>query len=164
MTNECAACGKPASRLCSGCIEGVDVDGNLSQTVYCNVDCQKTHFPEHKTFCRHSNARKQLYRGGQLLQKAFLTFAEIGNSSMVSDVWHQDGKINVMFPLSVKEPGPLFRFQTDLFPDEKHKQAMLAFQGCRQALGYMHELMKKVLKGKASEPGYYKCCGLTGQT
>ena len=67
----CAVCGKEAPYRWQHCLEGVDVNGQLTPTNYCGRDCQAVHWKDHKSACRAFNDRKVLYRAGTLIQRAF---------------------------------------------------------------------------------------------
>lgn len=40
-------------------------------------------------------------------------------------------------------------FPTALFPDECDKQAILTYMACGDAIGYMHEVLKSMIKGQS---------------
>nr|OQO26285.1 hypothetical protein B0A51_07199 [Rachicladosporium sp. CCFEE 5018] len=67
----CAVCGKDAKHRCAKCTEGLVSHGQVDITHYCGRDCQTTHWTSHKGECKAKNARKQLYRAGDVLRQCF---------------------------------------------------------------------------------------------
>ena len=45
----CAACGKPAEKVCTGC---------LAVVAFCTRECQLAHWPQHKRACRAAAAAR----------------------------------------------------------------------------------------------------------
>ncbi|KAF2485490.1 hypothetical protein BDY17DRAFT_104693 [Neohortaea acidophila] len=149
-TSQCAVCKVPTSKHCKRCAEGVDVDGALAQTFYCSITCQTADFPTHKAVCRSANDRKQLYRGGELLQKVFYAFREVAFDLEICDIKKTGNDIHFYDPATGLKKGPLFPFPNNdsLTTDDKH--AILTFSACGDGLAYMHELIEKVMEGIGS--------------
>lgn len=71
--NNCANCGARAKLLCSGCLEGLDGNGDPSSTYYCIKKCQEDHRKTHISECKLAIDRRHLFRIGALVQCAFYT-------------------------------------------------------------------------------------------
>lgn len=148
-TNKCAHCGKDAKQCCSRCNEGVNVDGITSPTYYCGKECQTADYPAHKKICSNANARKQLYRGGEVLQQVFYAYREAAFDFVFSNLKKiEDGRLHIEEPTHVEGSGPLYRFPGHLVDNQQDKAALLTFLACTDGVGYMFELTKKVVDGK----------------
>lgn len=143
----CSTCGQPAETRCTGCIEGLDEQGKPTAVVYCSKTCQKVAWPTHKPDCKISNHRKQLYRAGSLVQKAFHEFRQAAFDVPVLKVEKVQGKLHARIAMSV--PGRiLFNFPADQFIKEEDKNAMLCWRTCDDAVGRMWPLVSMTLSGE----------------
>jgi len=145
----CAACGNSANKRCNGCIEGINHAGAPSPTFYCSTDCQKAHWAKHKAECKLADARKQLFRAGELLQAVFYIFREIAFDILIASVWEKGG--NKMHFYEKEWEGheePLFMFPADSIPEDHDRHALLTHHACGDALAYLHEFSLKVTKGE----------------
>ncbi|KAK5124852.1 hypothetical protein LTR85_001042 [Meristemomyces frigidus] len=142
----CAACGKPASTRCAGCIEGLDQNGQLSLTYYCNKDCQRAHWPKHKNDCKLANARKVLYRGGEFLMTVWMAFREEAFDLCLGQA-HKEGEELHVFEGKWNGPQVLVRYQQHLASDPLDKEALLSHRACTDAVANIHGLILKIFAG-----------------
>ncbi|OQO13547.1 hypothetical protein B0A48_01776 [Cryoendolithus antarcticus] len=78
----CAVCGKDAKDRCARCTEGLGSYGQVDITHYCGKDCQTTHWASHQGECKVKNARKQLYRAGDVLRRCFRVHSDLLQKDM----------------------------------------------------------------------------------
>ena len=177
VPSECAHCGNYAALQCSGC-KDIQREENAPQhvTLYCNIDCQKSDWPSHRKICKHLQAKKLLYRAGDMLQKAWLAYREgsyncnvikvdkIGEALFVyhgnEDVPHGMHNHNVIKVDKVDEalfvyhgdedvpPGTQFPFPNHLMDHPRDKQAVLCHSTCFESLAYMYNVIKDMLQGQ----------------
>ena len=50
--------------------------GRCRSVSYCSTECQKAHYPAHKTNCYKVNLDRTVHRAGKLLQQIFYLFRE----------------------------------------------------------------------------------------
>ena len=150
MKGICVVCNKPATTLCSGCIEGLDVDGQLTLVYYCSKGCQKSHWKVHKADCKDANHRKLLYRAGDILQAVFYEFRDVTIYLPIAKLEKtEDGKTH-LWEAYREDETKKGRSHEGLKLEGDVKKAVLSFMSCDQPLIYMHQLVKKVLSGRSS--------------
>jgi hypothetical protein len=144
----CCVCGKTAIMGCSHCSEGRDNNGDVSVTCYCSRTCHAQDQDDHKSVCQIKNARKQLYRGGQLLQEVFLAFQEEIFLPDIHNIAIEGDKI-VAFENDPppSRPGPPFPFPSQLVHNMIDKAAILTFEASNVVTMVLLELIKTVLSG-----------------
>jgi hypothetical protein len=149
-SHNCTTCGEPAKQRCSKCSESVDRDGNAAPTYYCSTTCQRADCKKHKVLCRQSNARKQLFRGGEFLQKIFYALRQTLFDTEVLDVKLEGNKIHVYETFEPKEriPFPIFPFPEDVALGETDKTAMLSFLACTDAVVLLNGITEKAIEGE----------------
>lgn len=93
----CAACGKAAALICTGCAGDKNItDFVPTPTWYCDKACQTAHWATHKKSCQAVHAKVKLFRAGVLLQQVFLaTRAEAFDISLEHVMRSQDGKLHL---------------------------------------------------------------------
>ena len=146
---ECANCQSSTKKYCNRC-KLVDRDDQLVSAVfYCSKTCQTTDYANHKLSCLD---RVQLFRGAKLLQQVLYTFRELGFDLDISDVEHKEGKLHTYerYFNARKNPGPVFAFPDHLLLEPKDRAALLTYMACSDSQKYLHELTRKVLKGKTT--------------
>lgn len=147
--SQCAKCQKSASTRCQGCLGGIDKDEQRIDTYYCGVECQKAHWPIHKSLCKHRKARKQLYRAGQLARDAFYAYRERTFDLLVKKVEKRGNKIHVWEGWYA--PGQGFaKFPVAMVPDQADKKALLTHLACSDANAYMYNLIRESLEGQSA--------------
>ena len=151
-SKNCATCAQPAKQHCPRCIEGLDTECRPSPTYYCGKECQIKAWNKHKAICRGVTARKQLFRGGELLQEVFYTYREAAFDLNITDLKRENGVLSMyLASILYVEPtlgvGPVFAFPNHLVRDDAEKKALLAYDACVDATAYMYGLTTKVLEG-----------------
>ncbi len=142
----CANCQKDATKNCSACREAPDANGGqVEATWYCGLDCQQAHWGNHKIVCKALQQRKILYRAGETAQLLFYTYREIVFDKLIVKVERKGNEISLYE--GEYEDDCFIPFPAALFPDEREKQAVLTYLACGDALGYLHEVLKIMLKG-----------------
>lgn len=142
----CTVCGKASTTRCGGCLEGVDHHGQPSPTYYCGKDCQKAHWTEHKNECKLANARKVLYRGGELLQKAYYAFREEAFDLLLCEV-RKEGRHLHVYEGVWEDRRVLVRYPHHLVSDPIDKQALLSHRACTDAVAHTYQLSRKIFEG-----------------
>lgn len=151
----CAACGVASTTRCVGCIEGVDQYGRPLPTYYCTKDCQQRHWPKHRKDCRIANARKVLYRGGELLKTVWLAFREEAFDLRLSRVQRQGDKLHI-YEGKYEDTEVLVRYPQHLVSDPVEKQALLSHRACSDSSAYTYELVQKVFEGNATSTDWIR--------
>lgn len=148
VPSECAHCGNYAALKCSGC-KDIPREENASGhvTLYCNIDCQKSDWPSHRRICKHLQAKKLLYRAGDMLQKAWLAYREGSYDSNVIKV-DKIGEALFVYHRNKDVPrGTQFPFPNHLMDHPRDKQAVLCYCMCFESLAYMYNVIKDMLQG-----------------
>lgn len=144
----CAFCDKSnASQVCTGCNGAPDstIFSNI-KTLYCNTSCQKGHWNAHKQDCKAHQARRVLHRASEMAQQAFYVFREFTYDLNIESMEDRDGSL-FLYEGFYKDDRIFFPFPDHLLRRERDKQAALTFMICGEAVGYMHELFRTMLKG-----------------
>lgn len=136
----CAACGQPATNRCVGCREGVDVNGDSLTTFYCSKTCQSGHWPTHKADCKTANARKHLYRVGDLGQQIFLQIRRATWTAVIDKVERVDGKLHV-YEGEAQSDRRLVDFPTELFQNKADEAAVLSHGASDVALVLIQQMV-----------------------
>jgi hypothetical protein len=75
---KCANCGMGTSMRCVRCMDAPEYEpGDSVDSVYCDRECQKEHWPNHKAHCHALGQRKKLLRTVKILKAALLTYREV---------------------------------------------------------------------------------------
>ena len=74
--HSCAHCGNNATSVCHGCKGLPDGDKGVIETYYCNSECQKKAWEEHKKDCKAAKNRQALFRAAALAKKMWLVFSK----------------------------------------------------------------------------------------
>ena len=144
---QCAHCCKVATQICKGCAGAPDIgDGMSLKTFYCNTTCQKAHWSKHRPTCNRLSVRKKLYRAGGILQEIFYAYREITFDKMFRKIERQ-GKDLYMYEVEYDWQIPV-PFPSALISSENERRAVLAYRSCDDALAYMYEIIKVLLKGE----------------
>lgn len=147
---QCANCGKDATMKYVGCIDSPEYQsGDSVDTVYCNRDCQKGHWPDHKTHCRALGQRKNLLRTASILKVALLTYREVVYDVDLTKVELKDGTLD----LHQNQRHLTARAKRGPFPDHlttniEHREAALTNNQCTTAIALLGHLTRKLLAGK----------------
>lgn len=76
LSSTCANCGIPAKLECSSCKDAPAID-DIPIVRYCNANCQRTHWNEHKSTCQRLRDRTTLYRVAGMAQRLFYVAQEL---------------------------------------------------------------------------------------
>jgi hypothetical protein len=122
--------------------------GVVSVTCYCSQTCHAQDQDGHRSLCWIKNARKQLYRGGQLLKEVFLAIQEEIFLPDINNIAIEGDKIvGFQNDPPPKRPGPPFPFPKQLVHDKNDKAAILTFRASNVVTMLLLELIKTVLSG-----------------
>lgn len=132
---------------CNNCDEGLDRHGYPTVTYYCSHHAQwRGDDRDHDDDCGRANDRKHLYRAGRLLQGIFFEFCEANFFLDVHQAWVEDGKLRFKGePVGAGKP-PFYPYPNELIPGD-FKNALITWNRCVDAVGYMREIMNKAVKG-----------------
>ncbi len=147
---KCIKCDKPATKRCSRCSEGVDVDGNLLRTFYCGTECQLADYLDHKVQCRHANNRKQLYRGAELLKDVFYAWRLAAFDLDLSGLEYDGELLRLVEHVDdrrLRGHFSLFAFPIGLARDQQDNFALLTYMACNKAPANLKVLIENVFKG-----------------
>ncbi|KAF5650131.1 zinc finger MYND-type [Fusarium tjaetaba] len=145
----CASCGMQATMRCAGCTDAPDYDpGDSTTIVYCDRDCQKKHWTDHKSRCRVMKQRKMLLRAATILRSALLTYREILYDIDLTKIEAKDG----MLYLYQNQRSVTSRVKWGSFPDHltsnvQHREAALTINQCTLATALLSRPTKKLLTG-----------------
>lgn len=152
----CANCGTPGSTLqCTGC--KVSDVGDI-RVFYCGIECQKTHWPDHKTTC---NARRRLGRAVSMFHEIWMAF-EAATFWEINELKSIDHRTNQLQLGTCSYQGLMARAYTGKrvfakFPDEvvpqgtseTVKRALLAGNGSSEPFTTGFPLLKLFLVGES---------------
>lgn len=149
-TNEikhCANCGAEASKRCLGCIDAPEYhDGDATETVYCNPDCQRKNWPTHKPRCLQLKKRIMLSRIGYLMKAAVIAYQSCAFSVNLTAMEMRDGTLWLTFgPFG--NPG-IAAFPENLTTDENLRETALLNNQCMAALYLGAPLARHLFPGK----------------
>ena len=151
---QCANCGTDATMTCAVCKDAPEYrPGDSVGSVYCNRDCQKAHWSNHKAHCRAMGQRKKLFRAANILKAALLTYREVLYDIDLTKIQLQDG----VLWLHQNQRPPTARSKRGLFPahlttNTDHKEAALANNQCTTAMALLGRLNQKLLNGGTNPP------------
>nr|RBQ99809.1 hypothetical protein FVER53263_09338 [Fusarium verticillioides] len=134
---------------CAGCTDAPDYDpGDSTTVVYCDRDCQKKHWSEHKSRCRVMKQRKILLRAATILRSALLTYREIRYDIDLTNIEAKDE----MLYLYQNQRAATSRVKWGSFPDHltsnvQHREAALTINQCTMATALLSRLTSKLLAG-----------------
>ncbi|KAF5578789.1 zinc finger MYND-type [Fusarium pseudocircinatum] len=149
----CASCGTQATMRCAGCTDAPDYDiGDSTTVVYCDRDCQKKHWTDHKSRCRVMKQRKILLRAATILRAALLTYREILYDIDLTKIEIKDG----MLCLYQNQRAVTSRVKRGAFPSHltsnvQHREAALTINQCTMATALLSRLTSKLLAGVHSK-------------
>lgn len=134
---------------CAGCLDAPEYrPGDSVGVVYCNSDCQKGHWPNHKAHCRALKHRKNLLRTANILKAALLTYREVAYDIDLTKIELKDGTLYLyqnQRPITARaKRGP---FPLNLTTNIEHKEAALANNQCTTAMALLGPLTRKLLEG-----------------
>ena len=95
--------------------------------------------------CDKAVTRKHRHQASGMVQEVFLVFTEATYGVLLKEVRLEDGKLHV-YEENYTSKKIRFSFQDHLVKCERQKQAVLTFNECTAALGFMCELMQVTFK------------------
>ncbi len=161
---QCANCEIDATMKCSGCVDAPEYQPeDARDTVYCNRDCQKEHWPNHKAHCRTLSQRKKLLRAAQTLKTALLIYRSIFYDIDLTKIeYDDDGTLylhqNLRSNIVRAKRGP---FPEHLTTNAEHREAALANNQCTAAMALLGPLTRKLLEGMQSPKSCLNKPGVT---
>ena len=147
---QCAKCGTDATMKCVGCMDAPEYQlGDSVGSFYCDRDCQKGEWSNHKAHCRALERRKKLLRTANILKAALLTYRELVYDVDLTKIQFQDG----VLCLYQNQRSITTRSKRGLFPmhlttNIDHKEAALANNQCTTAMALLGRLTRKLLQGE----------------
>ena len=154
---QCANCGTDATMRCVACRDAPEYQpGDSVGSVYCNRDCQKRHWSNHKAPCRALGQRKKLLRTANILKAALLAYREVVYDIDLTKIEFQDGVLclhqNIRTITTQSKRG---LFPAHLTANIDHKEAALANNQCTTAMALLGRLTKKLLGGETNPQDYH---------
>ena len=155
----CASCQRLTTHMCAGCLEAPLYDERFTEpTFYCNPECQKADWTQHKSKCKKLQARKSLGRAAMLLQAIFyrirlrastLRFKSLRLAG--STIFLDDFQFASEF--HSRESGQALKpFPVPLDGDRSLAEAVLVYMGSMEAMAYLHGFAKELMTGKPITP------------
>lgn len=124
--------------------------------VYCDPDCQKGHWSNHKAHCRALRQRKKLLRTANILKAALLTYREVVYDVDLTKIQFQDGVLCLhqnQRPITTRSKRGLF--PVHLTTNIDHKEAALANNQCTTAMALLGRLTQKLLEDETDLQDYH---------
>ncbi|KAG9840459.1 palmitoyltransferase akr1, partial [Aureobasidium melanogenum] len=153
QTKQCSNCGtRNAKAHCAGCHQAPNTDGSPHISVrYCNKDCQKGHWPAHRTECKNLQARKALFRAAWLLQKIWYTVRRESFDNCVVRTEEVNGELLIHEGDYDVEPtkrhyGFYRDFPDAVFKNKQDAETCLNLLYCTDSLSHMYIVSHWLLK------------------
>ncbi|KAE9380047.1 hypothetical protein N431DRAFT_315648, partial [Stipitochalara longipes BDJ] len=155
----CSRCQKPATLPCVDCQDAPTLDSQFHSAIYCDINCYEAEKDKHKATCEQLQVRKLFYRAGDILQEVFYIYKEkIFLMKILSVKVMENGDINLkmdnMDNMTQISMMPTFAELFQKFPGNKcgsrgARKAVLTFGSGTDAVAWMHDMVKHMLKGIA---------------
>ncbi|TVY91988.1 hypothetical protein LAWI1_G002664 [Lachnellula willkommii] len=138
---------------CSRCKLSPILEGDAPIVHYCNRDCQRADWSQHKTLCRNLQDRTTLYRVATVAQKLYYICRELTWAQYdIQSVERAENKLILHGRVSEDAtwPADYKVFPSHLFPaeaDRRDREATLSYRTCRDSASWMVEFVEGMLKG-----------------
>lgn len=142
----CATCDKPATMRCAGCRDAPDYDlGDVTDTSYCDRDCQIKARQAHKDKCRNMARRISLLRAAKILRSTLLTYREMVFDLALTRIEREDGTLWLHQTPRLK--AMRCAFPQHLTDNTEDQEAALLANQCTTAMALLGRLLRKLLSG-----------------
>lgn len=151
----CSNCGKDAALTCHACLHH---DMSKPNTWYCNAECQKADWAQHKLICKERQAFRALHRTAMIvhelllaLRTVFHNFNYITFTEMKNEVTGTNNLIDQA--LEIVDDGACervlsFPFPADKIPNDALKEAVLTLNGGFDSNCYLYCTWHHFLKSE----------------
>lgn len=139
----------------AGCMDAPEYQpGDSVGSVYCDRDCQKEHWSDHKAHCHPLRQRKKLLRTAKILKAALLTYREVVYDIDLTKIQFKDGVLYLhQNSRPIKAPPKRGLFPLHLTTNVDFKEAALANNQCTTAMTLLGRLTQKLLEGETDPQG-----------
>ncbi|KAK6002283.1 hypothetical protein QM012_001921 [Aureobasidium pullulans] len=158
QTNQCAKCGTMTAKAgCAGCHQAPDTDGSPHISVrYCNKECQKAHWPAHRSECKNLQTRKALFRAAWLLQKIWYTVRRESFDNCVVKAEEVKGELliyegNYKSESTKRYNGFYRKFPDNVFKNKQDAETCLILLCCAESLSHMYMVTSWLLNDICAE-------------
>ena len=134
-SKECLSCGRFGGRACTVCRD----------VYFCDRECQRAVWSEHKKICAAEAVEKAVRRAGWLVQQLFLCSRERASTDkFISATWNNDRSRLVVN--CNRHTGDFYR--SSLLLNDKERSMVLSAAMCRAAVAHFSGLLEDMLKGE----------------
>ena len=124
--------------------------GGCKAAHYCSKSCQTKDWKEHKVICKDMQLQKILSRVAEIFQKAYLDFRENTWDTPIVKIQERPDEIFIYDGDQSKNTKLFIDFPHHLIQNEQVRLAVLTAWMCNEPLGFLHDLIEKLLKGQKS--------------
>ena len=145
----CVRCQRPTTLTCGGCRKAPLYDECfIEPTFYCNSECLKAGWAQHKSKCKKLQARKSLARAAMVLQ-AIMYRIRLHASTLRFKSLRLEGSTIFLDGYHFAESEQLLKpFPIPLNGDRSLAEAVLVYMGCSEAMRYLYRFAKELFNGK----------------
>ncbi|KAH8593889.1 hypothetical protein B0O99DRAFT_546517 [Bisporella sp. PMI_857] len=149
-STKCANCGTIASIRCKRCMDSPKYESTEPVSiVYCNRDCQITHWPNHKAQCNVMQRRKKLLRIATILKATLLAYRECVFDVDIEKIEFREDVLRLQMGSNWDRPSHT-PFPSHLTTNVEYREAALANNQCTLAMALLGPLARHLLAGVSS--------------